>query len=197
MQLVTIGIPTLNSRVTNQCAATLIGLMADAQNKYSLNIIFVNNTYIHESRNDIVRQAKLTNSTHLLFLDSDMSVDGKGLSKLISHDKDIIGANYYKRNMNKESNVYLYNEKGDFVPMNVPETASDIFRCGGIGAGFLLINMNVFNKIKNPYFYFGYSIEKQQYLGEDLAFCYKANQAGLEIWCDPSIKTKHVGEYEY
>jgi hypothetical protein len=34
-------------------------------------------------------------------------------------------------------------------------------------------------------------------MGEDLYFCRKARAWGLEVWCDPTIEIKHIGDYEY
>ena len=30
-------------------------------------------------------------------------------------------------------------------------------------------------------------------LGEDLAFCLRANRCGYQIWCDPTVRIGHVG----
>jgi len=36
-----------------------------------------------------------------------------------------------------------------------------------------------------------------QPVGEDVAFCQQAAEAGLEIWCDPTITLSHIGDYHY
>lgn len=66
------------------------------------------------------------------------------------------------------------------------------------GMGFMAVKSGVFESLSRPWFQSPTVTHKQgdvEYtipiLGEDLSFCYRAGQAGFEIWLDPSIKLTH------
>ena len=57
--------------------------------------------------------------------------------------------------------------------------------------GFMLIRMSCLDKMTFPYFPCEFG------LGEDVAFCVNAQKAGIEVWCDPTLEIKHIGDYAY
>jgi hypothetical protein len=58
--------------------------------------------------------------------------------------------------------------------------------------------MSVFDKIDQPYFFYKEPKSKEDDgMGEDVWFCEKVNEAGMEVWCDPTVEVSHVGEYIY
>lgn len=77
------------------------------------------------------------------------------------------------------------------------------FMCRAVGGGLLLIKMEVFDKIPRPWFFFQPEINddvknvKMGAIGEDVWFCDRAWENGIEVWCDPTIDIKHVGVKYY
>ena len=125
---------------------------------------------------------------YLMFIDSDMIFPPDGVVKLLKADKDIIGANYKVRNVEK-SNVVRFMEDGKLVMKEIP---SSLFECYGIGAGFLLIKTAVFSKLTKPYFFV--DMFQGEQMGEDIYFCRNAQQAGFQVWCDPTIELQHISK---
>lgn len=142
------------------------------------------------SRVGLVRQAqKIEGATHILFVDDDMyfaSNRENPIESLLSHDKDIVGADYNFRKLPLQSTVHPLDE-------NDPKT--DLFKCKALGTGFLLIKLSVFDKIPEPWFQFGRDAMGELVYGEDTYFCQQAIKAGFDVWCDPDVKVSHVGEY--
>jgi GT2 family glycosyltransferase len=62
-----------------------------------------------------------------------------------------------------------------------------LVKCDGVGFGMVLIKMEVFKKLKMPYF------EYSDQYGEDLHFCNDATTAGFEIFCDTNLVLGHIG----
>lgn len=157
---------------------------------------------ISENRNYCVVQAQKNTSDYLMFVDDDMTFPEDTLDILLSHKKDVIGVNSYSRCLPLSSTVGLMDEKGEYMApskhteweMQVPK---GLFKCYFVGAGILLIDMKVFEKISSPYFNFTYDKNGQVIHGEDGNFCKKVKEAGMDIWCDGSIDIGHLGEYEY
>jgi hypothetical protein len=73
-----------------------------------------------------------------------------------------------------------------------------IGRADGIGCGVMLIKASVFKKIEFPYFYFE-QLPNEKLLGEDIYFCVKAKDAGIETYVDHDLSKEigHVGNYTY
>jgi len=140
---------------------------------------------IASARNRIVYTARERKCTHILFVDYDMYFPPTAISKLLAHDKDIIGAAY---NFRKDP------PQNTAVP--VEEAKEDaIYKCQALGAGLLLIKTSVFDTFKGPWFMFGHNDKGELHYGEDTYFCQRAiNEAGLDVWADPTLQVKHIGE---
>lgn len=139
--------------------------------------------YVARNRNEIVAQAKSFGVTHLMFIDSDMAFENAGIEKLMAHDKDIVGAMYNKRRLPLENIVYEYTDQTELFELKE----------GFLPTGFMLIKMSVFEKLPEPWFE---SISTRGW-AEDRYFCEEARKAGFKIYCDPTIKLKHIGNYPY
>lgn len=141
---------------------------------------------IAAGRNRLAKLAKEAKATHLLFVDYDMYFPPEAISKLLKEDKDIIGAAYNKRAEPISSTA---------VPIEEPAPNDKLYKCQTIGAGLMLIKMSVFDTLKSPWFLFGYDEDGSMRYGEDTYFCQHAiNKAGLDVWADPTIGVKHIGE---
>jgi hypothetical protein len=65
------------------------------------------------------------------------------------------------------------------------------FQIDAAGAATLIIHRDVFSKIPWPYFRFLYKESMEHLLAEDLYFCSQVKEAGLEIWADLEIASRH------
>ena len=140
---------------------------------------------IASSRNRAVHEARKVKATHLLFVDYDMFFDPETISKLLEQDKDIIGAAY---NMRKDP------PKSTAVPIETPAPEDKPFKCHILGTGLMLINMKVFDTFESPWFIFAWQKDGTMLYGEDSFFCQKAIAAGTDVWADPTLGVKHIGE---
>ena len=154
------------------------------------------------SRTRLVQQAIDSGSTHMLFLDYDMyfppireegALTGKTkfvspISRLLSREKDIIGAPY---------NFRSFPLKSTASPLSEISDKTEPYRCNVVATGFMLIDLKVFEKIEKPYFNFGRDNKAELVYGEDTWFCQQAIKAGYEVWADPTLGVGHIGEYIY
>ena len=187
---IAIGMPCMTGSIRMQAVISIVKIISSL--KYKRDFIFVNNTLIHVARRNIALQAQKLGSTHLLFLDSDMVVEGNVVDRLLAHDKDIIGVNAYQKALPRVTTVRKKLDDTHYMDADVPDT---LFKCDALGTGCMLINMRVFDIIDKPWFFF--DTQDEYPMGEDIWFCRQATRKGLEIWCDPTIPVKHVGEFEY
>jgi len=188
---ITIGVLSQGT-VKTEMASSLI--MAVCATYVPIHMVFYQGAYIQESRTKVAEAAIKEGSTHLMFIDHDMVFPENGITTLLSRGKEIIGGLYNARMFPININVFGLNS-GLIKTLKQDEIPAEPFRIDGIGAGFLLIETGVFKKIEPPYF----ALEPwgNGTVGEDVYFCKKAREAGVEVWCDPTIPLKHIGDYAY
>lgn len=186
-------------------AETLISLTAalDVVKKHGIGVYLSVQIggYAARNRNAAVEAAKQNKSSHLMFIDNDMVFPPSGIQRLIDHDKDIVGGMYNARpapDGELISTVKMINPAKD---PNAGKTyltpfPAQIFKCYGLGTGFMLINMEVFNVLEKPYFVSGEDANGEAFT-EDIYFCGKAGEAGIDVWCSPTIKIGHIGTKEF
>lgn len=173
--------------VFSRTVFSLIHTIRQSKLDYDFDFYMEMGADIASSRNRIAQAARNAKATHLLFVDYDMFFPPDAIQKLLNHDKDIIGATYNFRQDPPKSTA---------IP--VEEAYTDkIFKCNGIGAGLLLIKTEVFDKVSSPWFMFGYNEKGEMLYGEDTYFVQRAIQAGYEVWADPTLEVKHIGEKLY
>lgn len=186
---VDIAVPTYSGRVHHLFLRSIVAL---GKPKGS-GLIVIPGTAIHHARNRSVEFHLKNGKDYLLFIDDDMVFEPDALQRLLEADKDIICGMAFMRVSPFYPCVYNFDKNAQigkrYTPI-VPSAKSELIKAGGCGMFFTLIKRKVFEKLKEPYFWF----EGEQ--GEDLYFCRKALEAGFEIWCDARVKVGHISEPE-
>jgi 2-polyprenyl-3-methyl-5-hydroxy-6-metoxy-1,4-benzoquinol methylase len=148
------------------------------------------------ARNAIVQEALKINADYLFFLDDDHIIDVDGmlgpsakyefLRKMIEHDKDIVGGLYWQRG--GTYNPVALNRVDDiqYRLLDPSEITGGMQKVDVVGGGCMLINMDVFEKIPEPYF------EPEHTYSTDIQLCRAAGDNGCEVWLDSSIEIGHV-----
>lgn len=172
-------------------AKTLHSLMNAVLHAPILGFMLWQSGDVVSARTWLVKESLKKGATHILFVDSDMQFGPDTINQLLSHKKEIVGVEYYKRKLPLE-------------PIHKPidkQSKIEIYKAGFVGTGLLLIQLSIFtNKLrplKEPWFNFGRNKEGKIVIGEDVWFCNTAREAGYDIWVDPKVKTMHIGEFSY
>lgn len=130
------------------------------------------------------------------FMDDDHVFEPDILMKLLTHDKDIVQPIISTRKPPYHAYAYYWNkEKGmyDTTPWNrLPMTG--LVRVDGTSAGGMLVNREVFEKMKRPWFEEGMFPESDM-LGEDLWFSKKAMELGIETYLDLDTAMGHMSTH--
>src|SRR5262249_32342936 len=99
--------------------------------------------YAH-ARNQLAGAGLQLGASHILFLDSDMTFPPDTLSRLLSHHKPIVGANYCRREEHNPS--LLGSDLPNSPPMGV------LKRMFHLPLGLMLIATSVLDKLEPPWF---------------------------------------------
>lgn len=148
------------------------------------------------SRTWLVNEAIKNGGTHILFVDSDMHFMMSSLGKLLAHNKEIVGVEYNKRKFPLEGVFKAMEERSE----------TELYEANYAGMGLMLIDLSIFKDPKfgvgvdgkrSAWFNFGRDSQGALAMGEDAWFSNVARDAGYKTWIDPTIKTKHLGEFAY
>ena len=146
------------------------------------------------NRNDMVKTFLKTDHTHIFFMDSDMTFPEFTLSRLLAHDKDIVGG-FYTVKVEPFNSTCFMDNPNDPVPWKSynPEPGETMKKVASIGTGCALIKRKVFEGRKWPWFYYDPVYTEEKFTTEDVSFCVDSVKLGYEVWCDFTIKCGHVG----
>jgi hypothetical protein len=172
----------------------LIGFTLAVADNVSVQPLFVQGTLIGPQRDAIVQKAQACDATHIFWLDSDMRFPKDALMYMLKHDVDIVGTNYCKR-----MPPYQPVATAEGMQFHTFEDSTGLVPVDHLGMGCMLTKVSVFKDMKLPIFPIGWSDEKEQYIGEDVAFQRKARLAGLTVYCDQDLSKviSHIGRMEF
>lgn len=161
-----------------------------------------------------------TDFERLLFVDSDIGFRADDFAKLLELDVDMAVAPYSMKTVPPRYNFSLAMRDGQ----PLPHPRLPAVQVEHIGAGFNLIHRRVFEKVaarhpelrfrpepasshraftqaemeKSIHFYETFiDPETRAQVSEDLAFCRRAREAGVEIWMRTDVQLTHAGHFVY
>ena len=180
--------------------AAMVGYMVKTT-KHDIDIYTAAGTLIFDQRNQLVRTSLEAKCDYIVFIDADMRFPKDTIMRLLKHDKEIIGVNATTRTEPVMPTAKKLNIGADGSCTWLPiysNSFSGISKADGIGCGVMMIKSSVFKKLEEPFFYFE-QLPNNKILGEDIYFCIKAKDAGIDTWVDHdlSMEIKHIGQYTY
>ena len=216
-----IGTPAYGGQVHTDYVKSILPL---ASVGVHFNVAFVGNqSLITRARNEIFSifvSEKAKAFSHLLFLDADMGIDHRHVRKMLDYQLPFIGAavplkgfketgdlhfNTGKELDQLENGLIEYDMVGTAVMMisrelalNVANKAKEdklVYSKSGLRAK--RDNWRIDNGIDVTYDVFKVGVYDDQYLSEDFFFCRYLRKMDYKILVDPSIPTRHNGNYVF
>jgi hypothetical protein len=114
------------------------------------------------------------------------------LLELARWDKDAVSAVYCHRDKATPKPVVYVKKESDptgVIHHSILSIPHGLFRVDAFGFGAVLIKRDVFERVPRPWF-------KGHEGGEDIGFCRKAREHGIELWCDGRYWLAHLGDPE-
>jgi glycosyltransferase involved in cell wall biosynthesis len=169
--------------------------------KHKVNLYTSMGTLIFDQRNNMVESALEEGADYVLFIDADMRFPKDTLERLLSHNKVIIGVNATTRSTPVKATAKTLEIEEDGT-CNWKQISSKnktgIEMADGIGCGVMLISKHTLTSMPKPWFFFEL-LPENKLLGEDIYFCIKAKDAGIDTYIDHDLSQEigHVGNYTY
>lgn len=157
---------------------------------------------IYDARNNLAKQAVTEGYDRVLWLDSDMDFEPDLLQRLsedMDEGRELVSGIYFKRKapikpVIYKSLGYYKNEDGDGVtPVAVSYEdypQDSIFPIAACGFGGCLVSTDLIKRVGEK---FGLPFSPIMGFGEDLSFCSRVSDLGVEMYCDSRVKMGHVG----
>ena len=162
-------------------------------------------TLIFDQREKLVDAALAEGCDAVLFIDSDMRFPSDTIDILLSRDVPIVGVNAVtRRKPTLPTALNLHVEKNDEgkIIRHAWHKIDSMGKEGiepvtAVGFGVVMIRREVFEKVPKPWFDVGWGAKG--IIGEDVHFCIKALDAGIQTYVDHSLSKHigHIGTYEY
>ena len=144
-------------------------------------------TLVYIARNRLACKAVNENFTHVLWLDSDMVFDEQIVDDLMEVGKEMVCGAFVSRRPPYGPCIYTSIEKNNVK--QVKDFGLRPFRVAGCGFAAVLTTVELLQAVNQKY---GTCFQPTDYYGEDLAFCWRVNQLGREIWCEPTVRAGHI-----
>jgi len=144
-------------------------------------------------RNNLVEQALLLGSTHILMMDTDQIYnDPDMIQKMLSHGKKVVGAKVHRRYPPFDP-LCIRGEIGNHYSVPDEEIlGGGLIDLDATGCGCVLYDTSVFIDLFPPPWFKLRVGDKGQPIGEDIGFCADLKDAGYDIFVDSSIDIKHL-----
>lgn len=157
---------------------------------------------VYDSRNNLAKQAVREGFDRVLWLDSDMDFEPnllEALSADMDEGRELVSGIYFKRKapvkpvFYKEVGYYHNPQDDSVTPVAIPYEdypKDSVFQIAGCGFGGCLVSVDLIKKVGEK---FGLPFSPILGFGEDLSFCKRVSELGVEMFCDSRVKLGHIG----
>ena len=200
MSKILIGTPFKDAAPDNYVKA-LVDMVIYTKNQGHEIEYVVEHGGLYDARDRICSKAIRGKFDYMLQIDSDMTYPPDALCKLLDRNVDVITGVYVGREPGHRPVLFteLHKDDENAGPYSKKHGLNDLmkdemFKVVGAGAGFLLVREHILRLMKihmhewfRPY----------EGLGEDVSFCQRCTEMGVDIWADQSFEMGHIKYTEY
>lgn len=194
-----IAIPCLDM-VPTLFVESLLGL----RRKHDTLLVTGRSSLVYDSRNMLAQMAVDQGFDRILWLDSDMVFEPDLMERLeadLDEGRRFVAALCFTRKNPIKPVAYSetgYRQADDGTDhyqtyseciTEYPDDA--VFQVHGIGMAATMMDVSV---ITDVYGKFGSPFSPIAGFGEDISFCRKCDELGIEMWCDSRIKVGHIAQ---
>lgn len=148
------------------------------------------------ARNKLALHLLGSDFTHIIMLDVDHQHPMDIVQLLMTNfvrkpDLKVVGGLNFRRGEPYDPCAYILGDEGKYHP--IAEWEKGLIKVDALGTGCIAIAREVFEQIEPPWFYNDYSkVWEDIWPGEDIGFCTKCRQAGIELYVDTRVTSPHL-----
>ena len=190
MKQIMIGVPSYSDNIPLKVISRLNNMIIPKD--HHVNFAYTERVFIDKARHGLASMCLMHGNDYLFFCDSDQIPSRNAIEEMIKLDKDIVGCPIPSRRGEKFIAVF----DKEIERLTEWEGTKE---CGAVGMATTLIKREALEKVmekwSNP---FTFEVEKMgdTYVefSEDVMFCRRARDLGLEVWCTDKVYSDHIGE---
>ena len=147
------------------------------------------------ARESACKQLIDSDFTHILMLDADHKHPPniiQQLARWVIEDPErlVVGGLNFRRSEPYDPCAYMVEDDKFFTLWDWEEGLLEVDR---IGTGSILIAREVFERLKQPWFYLHSTDEgATNWPTDDMIFCLHCKEAGIKLWCDTTTQSPHM-----
>lgn len=136
--------------------------------------------------------------THILMLDTDHAHPVDIVDRLTrwidndAHPLVVSGMNYQRKAPYRPAAFMFDGPEYGILPLT--RWPEGLVKVDAVGAASLLIAREVFERLPAPWWEFIYHGEAKKLIGEDIWFCARCKEAGIDVYVDTTTTSPHLGE---
>ena len=155
-------------------------------------------TSIVSARNAAVREALDGDFTHLFFLDDDVILPPRAISRLVEHDRDVASGLTFLRTPPHYPAMFLDPHDASGVVHFIKTWPLDqVIEVDAVGTACVLIKTSVLKHLESEgpdaWFQFAPGRIGEAMVGEDIHFSKRVRDAGFRIFVDTAMEFGHLG----
>ena len=165
----------------DECLPVLEGLHVPGTVEYRKHCIY--GLSIDQAYTEAALLAMREGCTHLLTVEDDTFPSADALTKLLAAKTDVVCGWYPKRQAIREGAPIIIK---DGIRQHLNDPDGSLVEVYTTPMGCTLFDMRVFQRVPMPWFV------RTSQLTQDSFFSQKTREAGFTLWCDTSIRCRHV-----
>ena len=165
-----------------------MNVMIYAQNRYHLLLLISRTSTIWAMRSEGVKQALEAGADYILHMDIDEIYPPdtpERLMKNIDGGIEVVGGLYTSR-VNDVYSAFVFTDDPFDVRLAEIKPNTGLQKVDSMGFGGTMTAISVYDKLEEPWF------EGVEGHGEDVAFCKRCKDAGVQVWCDTDLHYGHL-----
>lgn len=143
-----------------------------------------------KARNVLIEEAINKDCTHVLLIDDDVFPPPDVVSKLLSHNKDVVTGLYLSRAYPHRPYIFDSWLNGGCTWYALKPEDDELIEIVACGLGCCLIKTDVFKAMEKPWIRLG-ELEADNWC-DDIGFFKRVGEAGFKMYCDTSVRAGHV-----
>lgn len=168
-------------------AVTAANLAGSNDKVKALRIVKSEGSIASDGRNDLIKDALASGSTHILWLDTDMKFGPRNVISLIERDLDFVACDY-RRRIAPHTTIAM-DLQGDPV-----QPGEGLIEVTQVGLGLTLMRTSIIEKMSYPWS--GFFTHPDGTLDDSVWLCRNARKAGVKLFVDrdATMGVGHIGK---
>ena len=170
-------------------------MQAYSLGRYEMRLIFGNNCYMDEMRDNLGKSAMTHNPDYILWLDADQFYPQKTpeiLMKHIDSGKSVVGGMTPGKGSQIPLIYDITDDAGIITRRKDIKLGQGVIKVDAMGFGGIMMTPRVLEDMEYPWFKTQWNTKIKERPGEDTKFYVNCKKFNIDVWCDTNLAFDHI-----